>query len=292
MADTWTHLVRFYHNGIPTFGQLVDSYDGGDLPDTFKVKVASGDPVNATIKYTGETAEVVKKDLLAPVANVPIVINVGLNYSDHIEESQFHLADLAAPIPYIFYRPTESIAAPYQDVRVYKVQQECLDYEGEMVFQTDRFPLRDISVEEASKHIIGFSVGNDFSPRPGKVLGKMNFIYSKAFDDWTPVGPVLVNPSVVGDLPQLDLKTTVNGKVKQSSNTKNMIFNVAEILSNMSVGHTVAPGTVVFSGTCSGGEWFAAQGKGGYKSGLVNGDVVEVELAKLGKIRTKVVLDE
>jgi len=114
MADTWTHLVRFYHHAIPTFGQLVDKFDGGELQDTFKVKVATGNPVNETIKYTGEVIEVVKEDLLAPVANVPIVINTGLNYRDHIEESQFSVPDLAAPIPYIFYRPAESIAAPFK----------------------------------------------------------------------------------------------------------------------------------------------------------------------------------
>lgn len=290
MADTWTHLVRFYHHGVPTFGQLVDAFNGGELPDTFKVKVATGDPVNATIQYTGEVVEVVKKELLAPTANVPIVINTGLNYRDHIAESEFFNPDLAAPIPYIFYRPAESIAAPFKDnQKVYKVQQECLDYEGELVFQTDRFPLKDISVEEAKKHIIGFAVGSDFSPRPGKVLGRMNYIYSKAFDDWTPVGPVLVNPSVVGALPTLDLKTTVNGQVEQSSNTSNMIFNVAEILSNMSVGHTVAPGTVVFSGTCSGGVWFKNEGKG---AGLQTGDTVQVEIEKLGILRTTLVLDK
>jgi len=290
MADTWTHLVRFLHHGVPTFGQLVDSFEGGDLPKTFKVKVATGTPVQDTIRYTGEIAEVVTKDLLAPVADVPIVINTGLNYADHIGESQFFTPDLAAPIPYIFYRPAGSIAAPYKDShRVYPVQQECLDYEGELVFQTDRFPLKDISVEEAKKHIVGFSVGSDFSPRPGKVLGKMNYIYSKAFDDWTPVGPVLVNPSVVGAIPTLDLKTTVNGQVEQSSNTKHMIFNVAEILSNMSVGHTVQPGTVVFSGTCGGGVWFKHQGN---TSGLQTGDTVVVEIEKLGKISTTCTLDK
>lgn len=99
MADTWTHLVRFMHKNVPTFGQLVDSFDGGDLPKTIKVKVASGDPVQETIKYTGETAEVVTKDLLAPVANVPIVINVGLNYRDHIEESAFNTPVMLSILP-------------------------------------------------------------------------------------------------------------------------------------------------------------------------------------------------
>ncbi|OCK82596.1 hypothetical protein K432DRAFT_402755 [Lepidopterella palustris CBS 459.81] len=289
MQDKWTHLVRFTHNGKPTFAQLVDPKENGDLDPTFKVNVATGDPVSQTIKLTGEIVTVERDNLLAPVDKVPIVINTGLNYTDHIAESEFHLADLKAPIPYIFYRPAESIAAPYKKAhRVYKVQQETLDYEGEMVFQTDNFPLKDISVEEAKKHIIGFAVGSDFSPRPGKVLGKMNFIYSKAFDDWTPVGPVLVNTSVVGVLPTLELTTRLNGEVVQHSNTRNMIFNVAEILSNMSVGHTVAPGTVVFSGTCGGGVWFANKGKPG---GLQTGDTVEVEIEKLGKISTTCKLD-
>jgi 2-keto-4-pentenoate hydratase/2-oxohepta-3-ene-1,7-dioic acid hydratase in catechol pathway len=64
----------------------------------------------------------------------------------------------------------------------------------------------------------------------------MNYIFSKAFDDWTPTGPVLVNPSVVGHTPTLDLSTKWNGKIVQSDNSRNMIFNPAEILSAMSVG--------------------------------------------------------
>ena len=140
-------------------------------------------------------------------------------------------------IPYIFFRPATSLAPPYPALlRTYRVQQECLDYEGELVFQTGSRPLKDISVEEAKKHIVGFTTGCDFSPRPGKVLGRMNYIFSKAFDDWTPVGPVLVHPNVVGVLPELDLTTKWNGKVVQSDNTRNMIFNIAQIISSMSTG--------------------------------------------------------
>ena len=145
-------------------------------------------------------------------------------------------------IPYIFFRPATSLAPPYPALlRTYKVQQECLDYEGELVFQTGSRPLKDISVEEAKKHILGFTAGCDFSPRPGKVLGRMNYIFSKAFDDWTPVGPVLVHPSVVGVLPELDLTTKWNGKMVQSDNTRNMIFNCAQILSSMSTGMLTLP---------------------------------------------------
>lgn len=144
-------------------------------------------------------------------------------------------------LPYIFFRPGTSIAAPYPALlRTYKVQQECLDYEGELVFQTGPRPLKDISVEEAEKNIVGFTVGCDFSPRPGEVLGKMNYIFSKAFDNFTPAGPVLVHPSVVGIRPELDLTTKWNGKIVQSDNSRNMIFSVAEILSSMSTGASIS----------------------------------------------------
>ncbi|EXJ87201.1 hypothetical protein A1O3_04160 [Capronia epimyces CBS 606.96] len=284
-SSTWTHLVRFKHKGVPTFAQLVNPSEDGDLEEQFEVEVATGDPVYNNIKLTGEKVTVARNTLLAPFATVPIVINTGLNYKDHVTESLFYSApDLFPNIPYIFFRPATSLAAPYPALlRTYKVQQECLDYEGELVFQTGSRPLKDITVEEAQKEIIGFAAGIDFSPRPGKILGRMNYIFSKAFDDWTPVGPVLVNPSVVGSLPELDLTTKWNGKVVQHDNTGNMIFNVAKILSSMSTGTTVQPGTVVFSGTCGGGAWFASEGKAG--TGINDGDEVEVEIKKIGKVR-------
>jgi len=283
--STWTHLVRFNHKGLPTFAQLVDPKEDGDIDEQIKVNIATGDPVYNNIVLTGEIVTVGRNTLLAPFANVPIVVNTGLNYRDHVNESLFYSApDLMPNIPYIFYRPATSIAPPYPALlRTYKIQQECLDYEGEMVFQTGSRPLKDISVEEAKKNIVGFTVGCDFSPRPGKILGRMNYIFSKGFDQWTPAGPVLVHPSVVGILPELDLTTKWNGKVVQSDNTKNMIFNVAQILSSMSTGTTVQPGTVIFSGTCGGGAWFISEGKAG--TGINDGDEIEVEIKGIGKIR-------
>ncbi|EXJ67394.1 uncharacterized protein A1O5_09407 [Cladophialophora psammophila CBS 110553] len=281
----WTHLVRFEHKGVPTFAQVVNPKADGDLDEQFEVEIATGDPVFNNIKLTGEKATVIRNKLLAPFATVPMVVNTGLNYKDHVQESLFYSApDLFPNMPYIFYRPATSLAPPYPALlRTYKVQQECLDYEGEMVFQTGSRPLKDISVEEAAKNIVGFTTGCDFSPRPGKILGRMNFIFSKAFDNWTPAGPVLVHPSVVGNPPKLELTTKWNGEVVQHDNTENMIFTVAQILSSMSIGTTVQPGTVVFSGTCGGGTWFKSEGAAG--TGIKDGDEIEVEVNGLGKVR-------
>lgn len=97
-------------------------------------------------------------------------------------------------------------------------------------------PFKDITIEEAKKQIIGYSVGNDFSPRPGPKLGQMNYIWSKSFDKFTPVGPILVNADVLGVPPSVQLTTRVSGKIVQNDNTKNMTHNVAKIVSAMSIG--------------------------------------------------------
>jgi 2-keto-4-pentenoate hydratase/2-oxohepta-3-ene-1,7-dioic acid hydratase in catechol pathway len=84
---TWTHLVRITHKGAPTFAQLVDPKESGELDDKIKVNIATGSPVKRNIKLTGEIVTVAKKSLLPPVDNVPIVVQIGLNYSDHVNES-------------------------------------------------------------------------------------------------------------------------------------------------------------------------------------------------------------
>lgn len=85
---TWTHLVRISHKGNTTFAQLVDPKENGDLDDKIKVNIATGSPVQRNIKLTGEIVTVPKKTLLPPVENVPIVVQVGLNYSAHVNEAK------------------------------------------------------------------------------------------------------------------------------------------------------------------------------------------------------------
>jgi len=281
---SWTHLARITHKGAPTFAQLVSPKENGDLDDQIKVNIATGDPVTGNIKLTGEIVTVGKKDLLPPVADVPIVVQIGLNYTAHVDEAQdVGYKDLAPPTPYIFWRPPTCIANPYADITVYPIQQDCLDYEGELVVLVGKTPFKDISIEEAKKQIIGYSVGNDFSPRPGPKLGAMNYIWSKSFDKFTPVGPVLVNADVLGVPPSVELTTRVSGKVVQNDNTKNMTHNVAKIVQALSIGTTIQPGTVIFSGTCGGGRWFEDKGASG---GIPSGSEVEVQIDKIGKIVT------
>jgi 2-keto-4-pentenoate hydratase/2-oxohepta-3-ene-1,7-dioic acid hydratase in catechol pathway len=110
-----------------------------------------------------------------------------------------------------------------------------------MVFQTGSKPLKNITPEEAKKHSIGFATGHDFTPRSGTVLGRMNYIWAKAFDDWTPMGPALVHSSVIGVVPRLRFTTKLNCKVVQEANIANMIFKPHEIsLEESSIMYTSA----------------------------------------------------
>jgi hypothetical protein len=97
---TWTHLVRIKHKGVPTFAHIVDLKQVDNLPEQFEVKIATGDPVFNNIIITDEKVTVGRNTLLAPFATVPIVINTGLNYKDHVTESLFY----STPVSSSLYR--------------------------------------------------------------------------------------------------------------------------------------------------------------------------------------------
>jgi 2-keto-4-pentenoate hydratase/2-oxohepta-3-ene-1,7-dioic acid hydratase in catechol pathway len=89
MANTsgWTHLVRFEHKGVATFGHLVEPKEDGSLEEQFDVDVCTGDPVFGGIGRAEGAVKAAKQKLLAPFATVPLVINTGLNYKDHVTKS-------------------------------------------------------------------------------------------------------------------------------------------------------------------------------------------------------------
>ncbi|OCK74433.1 hypothetical protein K432DRAFT_310707 [Lepidopterella palustris CBS 459.81] len=281
--SSWTHLVRFDLDGSPSFGQLCEPAEDGKLEELIKVNVATGDPVLGTIKQTGKIITVAREALLMPIATCPIVSIIGINYDAHVKES----GQSEPTIPMIFYKPRRSLAAPFPLIRVHQLGQEHLDYEGELVFQTGPEPVKNVSEADARNHIIGYTSGCDFTARDGKVLKLMNFCFGKSFDGFSPVGPVLVHPSVVGDPLELSLETRLNGEVVQRGNTADMISSCAKLLSVMSSGTTVEPGTVVFTGSPGGSAHFVG-GTGVY---ITDGDRVEVEITKIGKISAQFKFD-
>ncbi len=164
-----------------------------------------------------------------------------------------------------------------------------LDYEGELTVVMGK-DAKNVSEAEALEYVLGYTVGNDVSARhfqlPDTSGGQ--FCYAKSFDGFAPVGPCIVSRDLVPDPQRLHLVTRVNGKVRQKTDTSDMIFSVARIIAHLSRGTTLRKGTVIQTGTPSGVGLFIEPKGSGF---LKDGDVVEVEIGGIGAIRNKMVFE-
>lgn len=121
---------------------------------------------------------------------------------------------------------------------------------------------------------------------PKKAGGVPQWCFSKGFDRFAPLGPMIVSPTVVGNASDLHLRTLVNGEERQNTMTSDLLFGVEDIVSFVSQGTTIEAGTVILTGTPSG----VAMGMKEPKY-LVDGDVVEVSISQLGRVRNKMVFE-
>ncbi|KAJ0318074.1 hypothetical protein COL5a_010821 [Colletotrichum fioriniae] len=188
--------------------------------------------------------------------------------------------------PVIFATPPDRLAGPLDDIKIHPDAQELLDYEGELsvVIGKDGF---DISEDEALDYVLGYTVSNDVSARNLHALDVSGYQmgYAKSFDGFGPLGPSLVSPKLISDPQNLKLTTSVNGTVRQSSDTSQMIWSCRQLISFASRGRTLRRGTVIMTGTPEGVGW--------HTNGCLNdGDVVQVEIEKLGHIKNKMVFQK
>ncbi|KAF5581448.1 5-carboxymethyl-2-hydroxymuconate isomerase [Fusarium pseudoanthophilum] len=193
------------------------------------------------------------------------------------------------PHPSIFIKPSRSITGWNDDIHIPKIaQRDQLDYEGELAIVIGREG-KDISAEDALSYVAGYTVANDVSARTWqrdpKFAGEVpQWCFSKGFDSFAPLGPVLVSPSVLGAADDLTLQTKVNGEVRQEANTSDLVFDVKRIIAFMSQGTTLEKGSVILTGT-----------PGGVALGmkppqwLKDGDVVQVSISGIGTIRNQMV---
>ncbi|KAJ5591708.1 uncharacterized protein N7459_002077 [Penicillium hispanicum] len=255
----------------PTIGSSVDAYPTHE------------DLVNGRNATTATIAK-----LLSPLPQTRSSIYcVGLNYRSHAKE-----ASLNVPAnPPVWTKPPAALASPNETILISRFCASHLpDWEGELVFVTSR-ECRDITPEQASEYILGYTIGNDLSCRffqlPEQSGGQ--FFYAKAFDKFAPVGPVLVSPSVFAkERATATLVTRVNGKVKQDTVIeKDMIYSPERVLSWMSQSTTIPAYTVVMTGTPAGVGIFQKP-----RQLLKDGDQVEVEISGLGTLKNVVRFEE
>jgi len=222
---------------------------------------------------------VAKVKFLAPLATRPKVICIGLNYRDHAQEQ-----GVPPPRePLIFLKPYTAVTGPY-DVVEYPSITTQLDYEGELGVVIGR-KCRRLDVAEAQSCVVGYTVFNDISARDLQFRDGQ-WARGKSFDTFAPVGPWILTKDEVPDPQVLAITTWVNGEVRQESNTGNMIFGVAQLIAFVSAVMTLEPGDILATGTPAGVGIFTKP----VPKLLHVGDVVEVEIAQIGRLRNQIVV--
>ena len=159
-----------------------------------------------------------------------------------------------------------------------------MDYEGELAVVIGK-PARDVSEKEALNYVLGYTVSNDISARRWQIQGGGGqWCRGKGFDTFCPLGPSLLTPDELGDPQKLHIQTRLNGEVMQDSNTSHMIHSVASLIAFLSQDTTLLPGTVILTGTPSG-----VGSARDPRIFLKDGDIIEVEIEKIGVLRNPVV---
>ncbi len=204
--------------------------------------------------------------LLPPVIPTKIVC-IGRNYRGHIEEIGAEVPEE----PEVFLKPPSSLIG-HEDAIIYPRNAERVDYEGELaVVIKDK--MKDVPEGQTLKHVLGYSCFNDVTERSLVMKDPTLLIVAKGFDTFSPFGPYLVrdlNPN------NLEVKTYLNGKLRQHDNTKTWVFNIQHILRYVSQCMTLYPGDIITTGTPKG------------VAPMKPGDVVEVEIEGIGKLRNTV----
>ncbi len=217
--------------------------------------------------------------LLAPIPRPGKIFCIGLNYADHIAES-----GMATPAEQVWFtKPGTSINAPFGDVELPRVSSQ-LDYEAELAFVIGK-RCRHVSAESAHEVIFGYCAANDVSVRDWQ-RKTSQFVVGKSFDTHCPYGPAIVTPDEVGDPHALGIRCFVNGEMRQSSNTKELIYNCYDQIAFLSQAMTLEPGDLILTGT-PGGVGI------GFKPPrwLKAGDTVRIEIDKIGAIESLVVAE-
>lgn len=209
------------------------------------------------------------------VTNPEKILCIGLNYRQHAIES-----NMAIPTsPLIFNKFNNSLAAHNEIIQVSNLAEK-IDYEVELVIVMGQNAYK-VTEEEALSKVFGYCTGNDLSARDLQ-FRTSQWLLGKACDGFAPIGKYLVTADEVEDPNDLHLETRVNGEIRQSSNTSDMIFSCANLVSYISHYMTLRPGDIIFTGTPQGVIMGYPQDK---QVWLKAGDEVITEIEKLGELK-------
>ncbi|MCG1009637.1 fumarylacetoacetate hydrolase family protein [Salinicoccus sp. ID82-1] len=204
------------------------------------------------------------------------IICVGLNYRKHAEESGMPAPDY----PILFSKYRNSLSGSGETVGI-PLEAEQVDYEAELAIVMGK-TAKNITEEEAEDYIFGYCAANDLSERSFQFRSGQ-WLLGKSLDGFCPLGPYIVTADEIEDPNKLRIRASVNGEIRQDSNTNDMIFKCEALVSYISHYMTLKPGDVILTGTPEG---VALGYPEDSRPWLRDGDVVTVEIEDLGSLVT------
>lgn len=277
-------LVQFWKENTPALGIVTEqgivdaaaeaARRGLSAPATMLDAIRSGS-LDGLAKLA-EGAECFTDAPLAPaVTGCDKILCIGLNYRQHAKECNLPLP----PAPVLFNKFSNALAADGDAITLMPEYKE-YDYEAELVAIIGK-PARNVTEEEALGYVFGYTCGNDLSTRDLQFCRSNQWLLSKTMDGFAPIGPCVVTADAI-DPNALAISSTVNGELRQNSNTSDMIFSTAQIIADLSRHFTLLPGDLIFTGTPQGVmHGYPAD----QKNWLKPGDTVTVTIEGIGTLR-------
>ena len=253
------------------------------LPQSMLAYLQNQEKYQETLK---KVAKEVSPNVTEAISYAPVVTNpekilcVGLNYMSHrLETNRFEMPEY----PVLFSKFNNALAS-HQAVIVPPAEVKNLDYEAELVLVIGK-TIYQADLEEAKQAIFGLTIGNDFSARDLQ-FRTQQWLLGKSCDQFAPVGPVIVTSDAFDlDHLALEISCEVNGELRQQANTRDLIFQCAQVVSYASQTMTLRPGDLIFTGTPSG---VILGQKEQEQKWLTTGDEVVVKIENIGELSNRI----
>jgi 2-keto-4-pentenoate hydratase/2-oxohepta-3-ene-1,7-dioic acid hydratase in catechol pathway len=273
-APMYHHIEGAYQDALDLFKH------GPSWPGRIIAKL-EGDPILINqCREDGVLVPLARAELNPPVLAPGKILAVGLNYAAHAAEQNAQPPES----PLIFSKCTSALIGPGDAIRLPRISDK-IDYEGELAVVIGK-EAKSVSAASAYDYIAGFTIMNDVTARDLQ-RRERQWARAKGLDTFAPCGPWLVTKDEVGDPHSLDLELRLNGEVRQSSNTNDLIFKIPLLIEFISQDLTLRPGDIISTGTPS--------GVGVYREPPVflrDGDRIEITISRIGTLINSVVGNE
>ena len=213
-------------------------------PSLREILTADQLPRLAQISENPQAVRIPRPTLVAPIPDPGKVVCIGLNYRDHAEET-----GAAIPTnPIVFNKFSTAVIGPEQSIQLPASSQQ-VDYEAELVVVIGR-KATDVPAAQAMEYVAGYMNGHDVSARDWQLQRNgQQWLLGKTFDTFAPTGPALVTADEVPDPHKLRIQFRLNGETVQDSNTRQLIFQIPQLIAHVSAIATLLPGDLIFTGT-------------------------------------------